>query len=266
MKAKLPLIPTLFTIASLIVLLCLGTWQVQRLMWKTNIVAKISERVALPPINLPKGEIDLEALKYRKVIVTGQFLHDKEIHLFTGSRELRGDPGYNIFTPLEAKDGTVVLVDRGWVPTTKKDSATRPETLLKGKISVTGMLHEGEHKGTFTPDNDIARNLWFWIDIPAVAGFTGKALDNVYVRAIVEGEANDVLPIPGKVTIEVRNDHLQYAIIWYSFAIILVIIYTIYIKAPKLKNQVSGKKEEQPTTDSKKKAPKKTKRKANGKL
>lgn len=230
MKAKLPLIPTLFTVTSLIILLCLGSWQVKRLLWKNHLVAEISERVALPPIEIRHGKIDLETTKYRKVKISGHFLHDKEVHLFTGSKELRGDPGYNIFTPLESKDGTAILVDRGWVPTTKKDSNTRPESLLKGEISIIGMLHEGEKRATFTPDNDIEKNLWFWIDIPAIAGFTGKELDNVYVRAIIGDEVSNDLPMPGKVTIELRNDHLQYAIIWYSFAIILVVIYTIYIR------------------------------------
>lgn len=230
MKANLPLIPTLFTIPALIVLLCLGSWQVKRLLWKNNLVAEISQRVALAPVDIENGKIDLESTKYRKVKISGHFLHDKEIHLFTGAKELRGDPGYNIFTPLEGKDGKVILVDRGWVPANKKDSKTRPDSLLKGEISIVGMLHEGEKKATFTPQNDIAKNLWFWVDIPAIAGFTGKELDNVYVRAIVGDDVNNDLPMPGKATIELRNDHLQYAIIWHSFAIILVVIYTIYVK------------------------------------
>lgn len=230
MKTKLPLIPTLFTIPALIVLLCLGSWQVKRLMWKNNLVAEISERSALQPLELPGSKIDIDSLRYRRVIATGHFLHDKEIHVFTGAREMRGEAGYNIVTPLENKDGTVVLVDRGWVPADKKDSANRPETLLKGEISILGMLQDGEKKGMFTPQNDLARNLWFWIDIPAIAGFTGKPLENVYVRAIEDKDISNPLPIPGKATVEIRNDHLQYAIIWYSFAVILSVVYTIYVK------------------------------------
>jgi len=243
MKVKLPLIPTAFTVLALIVLLTLGTWQVQRLAWKNNLVNEINKNSALPPIDFPYGNVDIEALKYRRVIISGHFLHDKEVHLFTGARVMNGDPGYNIFTPLENKNGEVVLVDRGWVPTKKKERESRPEALIDGEVSLVGMLHSGETKGRFTPDNNISKNLWFWLDIPTIAGFTGKHIDNVYVRALDDGADSAGLPIAGKATTEIRNDHLQYAVIWYSFAIILLIIYRIYIKNPESgpKNLISKK-------------------------
>ncbi len=241
MKTKLPLIPTIFTIAAIIVLLTFGTWQVQRLVWKKNLVAQIAEKVALAPIELPDN-IDIESIKYQRILLEGHFLHDKEIHLFTGPHKMNGESGYNIFTPLETKNGKVVLVDRGWVPAKQKQSANRPETLIEGEVALIGMLHAGEHQGRFTPDNDIEKNLWFWIDIPAIAGFTGKQLDNVYVRALDTDGVENILPVAGKATIELRNDHLQYAIIWYSFAVILLIIYIIYIRGLGFRCQVSGKK------------------------
>ncbi len=227
---KLPLIPTVFTASALIVLLILGTWQVQRLMWKNNLHAEITAKAEMPPISLPRENINIETLKYLRVIVKGHFLHDKEVHLFTGARQMSGGSGYNIFTPMESKNGSVVLVDRGWVSAKQKERATRPETLLQGEISILGMLHKGEHKGRFTHDNNITKNIWFWIDIPTIASFTGKQLENVYVRALDGDGYNGNLPILGKATIEIRNDHLQYAIIWYSFAITLLVIYGIYIK------------------------------------
>lgn len=184
----------------------------------------------MPPEPLPQDNIDIENLKYRKVIVTGHFLHDKEIHLFTGAQKMGGDPGYHIITPLERKKGSVILVDRGWVPAKQKAPESRPETLLKGDISITGMLHSGEHPGLFTPKNNPEKNLWFWIDIPTIAGFTGKTIENVYVRALAGGNDADSLPIAGKETIEVRNDHLEYAITWYSLSVILLVIYLVYIK------------------------------------
>ena len=230
MKRNLPLIPTNSTAIALITLVILGSWQVQRLVWKNHLIAEISEKIQMPPIALKDGQIDIDNLKYRKVTVKGRFLHENEVHLFTGAREMRGEPGYNIFTPLELKNGTVILVDRGWVPAKQKEREKRPETLVKGTISITGMLHSGEHQGIFTPENEPDKNLWFWIDIPTVAGFTGKAIENVYVRALAgEGETNS-LPIPGKRMIEIRNDHLQYAIIWYSLAVILLVVYVIYVR------------------------------------
>lgn len=230
MKTKLPLFPTIFTICAFVVLMILGTWQVKRLVWKNYTIEEISQRGEMPAIDLSKEWVNIDTMKYRKIAMKGHFLHNNEIHLFTGPREMRGDPGYNILTPFELKNGDVVLVDRGWVPATQKERSSRPETLVQGDISIVGMLQSGEHQGMFTPDNNIAKNLWFWLDMPAIAGFTGKQFDNVYVRALENSGAENGLPIAGKATVEIRNDHLQYAIIWYSLGIILLAIYTIYIK------------------------------------
>lgn len=237
MKRTIPLVPTIFTAFSLLVLLALGSWQLYRLNWKNNLIAEITERVAMTPIELPKGNLDVESLKYRRALLKGHFLHDKEIHLFTGPIRMKGELGYNILTPLELQDGKVVLVNRGWVPSDKKEQSSRPETLIKGEIQLVVMLQEGEKQGTFIPDNDTGRNLWFWIDMPAIASFTGKDFDNVYFRAIDDGKPSDILPVPGKSKIEIRNDHLKYAIIWFSFVIILSVIYTIYIK----RNQIPSR-------------------------
>lgn len=232
MKKQLSHTQTIITICAFIVLLILGSWQIQRLLWKNHLVAEINERINMPPLEFPHIKIDIENLKYRRITITGYFLHDKEIHLFTGVKEMGGESGYNIFTPLESKDG-VILVDRGWVPAKQKERETRPQTLIKGNISITGMIHTGEHQGTFTPKNNIEKNIWFWIDIPAIAGFTGKTIENMYVRALVGEDKNNILPIAGKSTIEIRNDHLEYAIIWYSLAIILLVIYVIYTRSGK---------------------------------
>ena len=224
------LIPTIFTLVTIIILLALGTWQLKRLYWKNNLVTEITERGKMSPLTiLAHDKIDIDAMRYRKVSVTGHFLHDKEVHLFTGAREMRGKNGYNIITPLEQEDGSVILVDRGWVPAEKKERASRADNLPSGELSVVGMLQSGEHPGIFTPKNNIDKNLWFWIDIPAIAGFAGKALQNVYVRVLQNENDGNILPIAGKDTIEIRNDHLEYAIIWYSLALALLVIYLIYI-------------------------------------
>lgn len=237
MKTKLPIFATLFTILAFLTLVSLGSWQVKRLLWKNNLIAEITERAGLPPIFLPDSPIDIENMQYRKIKLEGHFLNDKEVHLFTGANRMKGDPGYNIITPLEMADGRVVLVDRGWVPAKKKEQEKRQETIINRGVSLVGMLHKGEHKGLFTPDNDIAKNLWFWLDIPAISGFTGKTLDNVYVRALAEDGEVDDLPIAGKAEVQFRNDHLQYAITWYSLAIILLVIYLVYIRGLALKER-----------------------------
>ena len=219
--------PIIFTIPAVIVLLSLGTWQVVRLQWKTNLINSMNERVAMEAIDLPGQIGDFEDIQYRRVKVRGEFLHDKEAYLFVGAKEFKGAMGYDILTPLRQANGNVVLVDRGWVPYDKKESEKRPETLTSGIVEVEGMVHKGELQKGFTPDNEPQKNLWFWIDIPAIASHAGVELQNLYVRELKKDNSN-VLPIAGDAVIRHRNDHLQYAVTWYSLAIILVVIYFIY--------------------------------------
>ena len=82
MKFKPALIPTLFTIPALIVLLLLGTWQMQRLHWKNDRIEKVNYKSSQEAIDLPFVVSDVDSLEYRRVKVKGEFLHDKEIHLF----------------------------------------------------------------------------------------------------------------------------------------------------------------------------------------
>ena len=224
-------IPTLFTIPAIIVLLILGSWQVQRLNWKNNLIESMNLRISMPAIDLPEltSKDNIDEYKYRKVKLKGEFLNDHEIFLFTGPKVMKGDAGYNILTPFQTDKGQIVLVDRGWIPSDKREQSTRPETIINEPTTIEGMLHEGEKQAKFVFDNDVENNLWFWIDTKAISKVTGQNLKDIYVR-ITKNDNGNILPIPGENVIKHRNDHLQYAVIWYSFAIILLIIYIIYHK------------------------------------
>ncbi len=227
MTFKPKFFPTLFTIPALVVLLLLGSWQMQRLNWKAGVVKKIEYKTSLPAVNL-SGEIsDISELVYRKIIVEGVFDHDKEMHLYTGPKIMRGKPGYDLLTPLVMDDGRAILVDRGWVPQKLKEKASRPESLVQGRVKIEAMVHKGESKAMFTPDNDQAKNFWFWIDMDGVAKHTGYNLPNFYIRSLRDG---DEYPLGGDILIKHKNDHLQYAITWYSLAIILLVIYVLFHK------------------------------------
>lgn len=231
MKFQPKLWPTLFTISALIVLLALGTWQLYRLQWKNNIISEIEYKTSLTPIDLPTTIDNMEDFEYRIVNVSGEFLHDKEVHLFTGPRVHRGKSGYNILTPMKRADGSYILVDRGWVPSTMKNSNDR---FVEGEVTIEGMIHKGEHKGRFTMDNNLKDNIWFWIDIDRIKRETGLELPNYYIRAVRHADDawEPIVPIAGDIVVKRRNDHLQYAITWYSFAIILLVIYFLYHRRP----------------------------------
>ncbi len=221
--------PTLFTLPTLIVLVALGVWQVQRLHWKEALIEERQMRSALPAAALPEHIAAPEDLEYTPLKVRGQFHHDRE--LFLAARTLNGRVGLHVVTPFELADGRVLMIDRGWIPEAGRDPATRPEGQIPGVIEVSGLGRLPGWKGLdwMQPENLPVENLWFWVDPPAMAAAAGlpKAVESLYLDA---GPAENPggWPRGGQTRIELPNDHLQYAITWFSLAVALVVIYLVY--------------------------------------
>lgn len=227
--------PTVFTVPAVLLLLGLGTWQLHRLEWKEALIAERVARTTAPPIALPAeadpSAADLAELQYRRVIVTGAFLHDREMYL--AARTLEGRPGHHVVTPFRLAEPALgarhILIDRGWVPLDRKAPESRPAGQVEGRITVKGVVRLPPEPGWFTPENQPADNTWYWIDPPAMAAYAGLAdgVAPVYLEAGA-AESPGAYPLGGLTRVRLRNDHLQYAITWYSLAAALVVIYVLY--------------------------------------
>ena len=221
------LVPTLMVVPALVVLLGLGFWQLERQAWKTALIDRIEARIDGPAEPLPPTIDDLEAWDYRAVTVGGEFDHDREMAL--AGRVHNGRPGFHLITPLRRTDGDgpPVLVDRGWVPADRRAPDSRPDSRPSGPVTVTGVVRRPQGAGWMTPDNDASANTWYWIDIPGMAAFAG--LDAV-APVIVEAGATPrgSLPVGGQTRVDLPNNHLEYALTWFGFAVILSVIYFLY--------------------------------------
>jgi surfeit locus 1 family protein len=222
---------TVVALAGFAVLIGLGTWQVERLHWKEGLIAERADAVLAAPAEVPRTAEPAPPLDFHRVQARGVFLHDHEILVHAIERQ-RGAAGYLIVTPLRLADGATVLVERGWVPTDKRETATRAAGNPAGEASVDGLLRvpSAEKPGWFVPANDPSRGEWFWIDLPALARAAGvpEALP-FYVEA---GPAPNLggLPVGGQASTDLRNDHLQYAITWYALAAALAVIYLLLVR------------------------------------
>jgi surfeit locus 1 family protein len=220
---------TLCTLLALAVLLGLGTWQVQRLSWKEAMIAERQARSAAAPMALPGEIADPQALEFRPIRVTGRFLHDRELYL--ANRTYKRVVGLHVVTPMVLNDGRSLLVDRGWAPMDRRDPATRAAGQTGGSVTLEGLLRSGGWKGSalFRPDNEPGKNVWLWFDLPAMAAAAGleAPVTALYLEA---GPAENPggLPRGGRTPINLRNDHLQYAITWYALAAVLLVIYVIF--------------------------------------
>lgn len=230
MRRKSIFWPSFFAAGALLLLIGLGSWQVERLFWKEALIAERHAAVTAPPIALPDSLAAAQGLEYRHVQVTGHFLNDRELYLGATSED--GHPGYHVITPLVEKTGEIVLIDRGFIPEAKRQPATREAGEIEGEVTIAGLLRLGTFGKPhwFLPDNSVEHNYWFWVDPSAMAA--AEQLEHVlpfYVDADATPNPGG-LPVGGQTRLELPNNHLQYAITWYALAVALVVIYIIFIR------------------------------------
>jgi surfeit locus 1 family protein len=163
-------------------------------------------------------------VEYLPVTVSGTFMHQGERHFLS---TYEGAAGYNVYTPLMLEDGRFVLVNRGFVPYEKKDPATRADGQLDGPVSITGLARDPllAKPGFFLPNNDIAKNIFFWKDWAAMAESADLPDINQVVPFFIDADNKPNpggLPIGGVTIIEFPNNHLQYAVTWYGLALALL--------------------------------------------
>lgn len=219
--------PSLATLCALTVLVGLGSWQVERLRWKEDLIATRALQLAAAPEILPAQSEDWAVWDFRRVEVRGAFRHDLE-QLF-GASTHDGELGHHVLTPLVRADGTALLVDRGWVPTDRAHPAARREGQAAGALTVTGIArYRGtDTAGWFTPANQPEARMWFSYDLPALQQALGLTLLPVVVEADDRPNPGG-LPVGGLTRVELTNNHLQYAVTWYGLALTLAGVYLAF--------------------------------------
>ena len=220
--------PTLFTAPVLLLCLALGSWQIQRLHWKQNLIEQREAAVAAASVPAPRKLDEAKGMEFHHVTDEGIFLHDKEV--FVGATSEGGRQGYHVLTPLREPGGRIVFINRGFIPGELKDPAKRTAGQIAGTVHVQGLLRlPPVGKPTwFLPDNRPDLNYWFWVDLPAMSA--ADKLDNVagfYVDADATPNRGG-WPKGGVTRLALPNDHLQYAITWFSLAVALMLIYFLY--------------------------------------
>ena len=200
------------------VLISLGLWQVQRLAWKESVLADITARIAADPVALP-SDPDPVADKYLPVAVTGTF-DDQMIYVLVSQKQIGA--GYRVILPMQTDTGRRVLVDRGFVRLEERDAVTTPT----GEVTVTGNLHWPQEIDSFTPEPDLEANIWFARDLPAMAE-TLNSEPLLIVARTTSLPDGPVMPLPVD-TAGIPNDHLQYAITWFSLALIWVAMTAVF--------------------------------------
>ncbi|KAF2150387.1 SURF1-domain-containing protein [Myriangium duriaei CBS 260.36] len=231
----------------------LGTWQVQRLGWKTELIARFEDRLVRDPLPLPPA-IDPSSIAdfdYRRVYATGRFRHDQE--MLIGPRMHDGEDGYLVVTPLERtvegfKGNAKILVCRGWIAKAKAAQRTRPDSLPTGEVTVQGLLREPWKKNMFTPDNHPEQGKFYFPDVAEMAAHTGSQavwIEETMRPDLVEAynRQDNGIPIGRAPEVNLRNNHTQYIFTWYSLALATSIMLWMVVKKPNTRARVRRNRE-----------------------
>ena len=222
LKLKKAFLFQLFVIFFITIFCALGTWQIYRLQWKLELISEITSGLNSSPIEYSKS------LKknYQRVNSIGKFDFDKQIYLY--SLNDSGKPGYDVITPFRTNKNENVLINRGWIIKELKDNPSiNFETTNEKKI--VGLLRKIYKPNIFKPENDLKNNIWFSINLEDLKEATGEQF-NEFVIFLEDNQVR--IPLPKKISVDVPNNHLKYAITWYAIAV-SIIFYYLYFRRTK---------------------------------
>ncbi|MGV7121169.1 SURF1 family protein [Sphingopyxis sp. 550A] len=209
-----------FVVAALIAVAAgfaaLGVWQLDRRVWKHDLVAAVDARIHAAPVGAPGPgawpRIDAKDDAYRRVTARGRFRHDRET--LVQAVTARG-AGYWVLTPLETPRFTL-LVNRGFVPRERRDPCTREVGNAAGDMTVTGLLRVTEPGGAFLRANDPAAGRWYSRDVAAIAKARGLGRTAPY---FVDADATPNpggYPVGGLTIVRFPDNHMVYALTWFA--------------------------------------------------
>ena len=238
-------LPRFFAGVGFVILFGLGTWQIDRKEWKEALIETLRQRASAAPIPLPpraewvtpKSTSD----EFKRVTFRAVFDHSQEAYVYTVGSMLRPDvtqPGYWIFTPAKLPDGSVIVVNRGFVPQNAQDPRTRPEGQVEGAIEIVGAMRWPEQRGAFTPNDDALRNVWYLRDHRVIAVAKGWGDVGPFFIDQEAPPAPGGLPRAAALTVQLRNEHLQYALTWYGLAGVLVVVFAIWARGRRRAEEV----------------------------
>ncbi|AZL15890.1 SURF1 family protein [Rickettsiales endosymbiont of Stachyamoeba lipophora] len=230
-KSKL-ILPCISFGIMFVILIFLGAWQLKRLDYKEHLIQGIQAKTDLPIMEISCKDLERNFNQdsfYRKIKINGHYDNSENLFVYAGPMAIRGKPGYFMLSKFICDDGTNLLVNQGWVETSHLNSYKNNDPAVNVNLNATIM--PSEKPGTFTPENELNKNIWYYIDIKQAAKHWKTDFSNFYLMRSYE---NSIYPIGKNPSPNLKNNHLSYAITWFSLAIILAgIFYFRFISSPR---------------------------------
>ena len=228
--------PTVFAVVGVAILIGLGIWQLDRKTWKQNLIETVTTRIARAPEDLPPRaswpRLIQEGNEFRRIVFPAEFLEGQEALVYTAGSPFRPDvkgPGFWVFAPAQLAGGSIVLINRGFVPLDRKDPATRTGATPHGSVDIVGVMRWPEARGLFTPADDVKGNVWYLRDHKAIAAAKKWASAAPFYVDQESPVPPGGVPLPGKLAVQLPDNHLQYAITWFGLALALAGVYVVWL-------------------------------------
>jgi surfeit locus 1 family protein len=210
-------------LAGVAVLVSLGVWQMHRLAWKRELIERVAERIHAPAVSAPGPaawpSVNAAGHEYLRVRVQGRYLNDRETLVQAVTRL---GPGFWVMTPFQTEQGYTVLINRGFVPFVNRAVASRRQGQFETQTTVIGLLRMSEPHGGFLRVNDNANDRWYSRDVLAIAA--ARRITNA-APYFIDADASDPTiagaPVGGLTVVTFANNHLQYALTWFTLAVML---------------------------------------------
>jgi cytochrome oxidase assembly protein ShyY1 len=228
-------LPVLFALIAFVTFCGLGVWQLDRQAWKQGLIATLKERTGAAPVELPPPaaweRLEQADDEFRRVTFRAEFPPGRAVLVYTGGTPLRPDvktPGYFVFAPARLPGGAVVVVNRGFAPEPRTQAGAHPNP--QGVVELTGALRWPERAGAFVTEYDEASDTWFVRNHIKMAARNDWGYPaQFYVDLEGPAPAGGV-PRPGPLNVNLRDDHLQYAITWFALAAVVAVMFVLWLR------------------------------------
>ncbi|MHA6298404.1 SURF1 family protein [Devosia sp. CAU 1758] len=212
----------------------LGNWQMARLGDKEALVAAVETRLTADPVAAPAAAdwpgLDLDAWNFQPVTLTGAYRYTQTVTVFTSLANARGrfsGPGYWVVTPFVLDEGGTVFVNRGFVPQEMQEQAALGDLHGDdpGSVTITGLFRPGEKSGFMIPEANMSDRIEWVRDPERLAAMVDPALAPIapfFVDLLATGEGD--LPQGGETVVSFTNNHFGYALTWYGFSIVAIVM------------------------------------------
>jgi surfeit locus 1 family protein len=207
---------SIFVYSFILIFISLGIWQLYRLEWKLNLISEINNAISSEPIQFNSNNIK----NFQKVSFNGKIDNEKIIYLYNLNEE--GEPGFDIINPINIENKNF-LINRGWVKISDKN-----KPFITNNENFVGILREKSKSSYFKPDNDLPNNYWFKLEDVDLEKYTGLEFSN-YIIYLSDSNSKKI-PKPKNISANLSNNHLKYALTWFSLAISIFLIYLYFRK------------------------------------